>query len=118
MAESKTRVPTGEIRIAFSRLPHMRRADAEQNARSVVNLPFIGAEIGDRIVIIVVSNRVARVSADEPMTCGLASALLPVVKESGAVWVGSSGRVREISRKDSFAEIEALGTGALATVDL
>ena len=69
-------------------------------------------------MIIVVSNRVARVQADEPMTGGLASALLPMVKDSGAIWVGSSGRVRDASRKDSFAEIEALGAGALATVDL
>jgi len=69
-------------------------------------------------VIVVVSNRVARIQADEPMTGGLASALLPVVKNSGAVWVGSSGRVRDASGKDSFAEIEALGAGALATVDL
>jgi trehalose 6-phosphate synthase len=69
-------------------------------------------------VIVVVSNRVARIQADEPVTGGLASALLPVVKDSGAIWVGSSGRVRDVSGKDSFAEIEALGTGALATVDL
>src|SRR5258708_17803041 len=52
------------------------------------------------------------------MTGGLASALLPVVRNSGAIWVGSSGRVRDAAGKDSFAEIEALGTGALATVDL
>jgi trehalose 6-phosphate synthase len=69
-------------------------------------------------VIVVVSNRVARIQADEPITGGLASALLPVVKESGAIWVGSSGRVRDASAKDSFAEIEAFGTGALATLDL
>jgi trehalose 6-phosphate synthase len=69
-------------------------------------------------VIVVVSNRVARIEADEPITGGLASALLPVVKNSGAVWVGSSGRVRDASAKDSFAEIEAFGAGALATVDL
>ena len=69
-------------------------------------------------MIVVVSNRVARIKADEPITGGLASALLPVVKNSGAIWVGSSGRVRDASGKDSFAEIEALGSGALATVDL
>jgi trehalose 6-phosphate synthase len=68
-------------------------------------------------VIVVVSNRVARMEADEPITGGLASALLPVVKNSGAIWVGSSGRIRDAGR-DSFAEIEALGSGALATVDL
>ena len=52
------------------------------------------------------------------MTGGLAAALLPVVEKSGAVWVGSSGRVRDGSQKDSFAEIEALGAGALALLDL
>ena len=69
-------------------------------------------------MIVVVSNRVARIKVDEPVTGGLASALLPLVKNSGAIWVGSSGRVRDASEKDSFAEIEALGAGALATVDL
>src|SRR5260370_41884460 len=52
------------------------------------------------------------------MTGGLAAALLPVVENSGAIWVGSSGRVREGSQKEPFAEIEALGAGALAMVDL
>jgi trehalose 6-phosphate synthase len=56
--------------------------------------------------------------ADEPIAGGLASALLPVVRDSGAIWVGSSGRARAAPGKDSFAEIEALGAGALATVDL
>ena len=69
-------------------------------------------------MIIVVSNRVAKTQGDEPIAGGLASALLPVVKDSGAIWVGSSGRLRDAARKDSFAEIEALGAGALATVDL
>ena len=68
--------------------------------------------------LVVVSNRVARGKANEPMTGGLAAALLPVVENSGAIWVGSSGRVREGSHKEPFAEIEALGAGALATVDL
>jgi len=52
------------------------------------------------------------------MTGGLAAALLPVVEKSGAIWVGSSGRVRDGSQKEPFAEIEALGTGALAMLDL
>jgi trehalose 6-phosphate synthase len=68
--------------------------------------------------LIVVSNRVARGKANEPMTGGLAAALLPVVENSGAIWVGSSGRVREGSQKEPFAEIEALGAGALAMLDL
>src|SRR6266567_6773334 len=68
--------------------------------------------------LVVVSNRVARGKANEPMTGGLAAALLPVVENSGAIWVGSSGRVREGSQKEPFAEIEALGSGALALLDL
>ena len=68
--------------------------------------------------LVVVSNRVASSKANEPMTGGLAAALLPVVENSGAIWVGSSGRVRDGFQKEPFAEIEALGTGALAKLDL
>jgi trehalose 6-phosphate synthase len=68
--------------------------------------------------LVVVSNRVARTSLHEPMAGGLASALLPVVRENGAIWIGSSGRTREETHKGSFAEIEALGAGAVATVDM
>jgi trehalose 6-phosphate synthase len=52
------------------------------------------------------------------MTGGLAAALLPVVEKSGAIWAGSSGRVRDGAQKEPFAEIEALGAGALAMLDL
>jgi trehalose 6-phosphate synthase len=68
--------------------------------------------------LVVISNRVARGKANEPMTGGLAAALLPVVEKSGAIWVGSSGRVRDGAQKEPFAEIEALGAGALAMLDL
>ncbi len=68
--------------------------------------------------LVVVSNRVARGMANEPMTGGLAAALLPVVEKSGAIWVGSSGRVRDGTQKEPFAEVEALGAGALAMLDL
>ena len=68
--------------------------------------------------LVVVSNRVARGKANEPMTGGLAAALLPVVENSGAIWVGSSGRVRDGFQKEPFAEIEALGAGALAMLGL
>ncbi len=68
--------------------------------------------------LVVVSNRVARGKPHEPMTGGLAAALLPVVENSGAIWVGSSGRVRDGLQKEPFAEIEALGAGALAMLDL
>ncbi len=68
--------------------------------------------------LVVVSNRVSRGKPNEPMTGGLAAALLPVVEHSGAIWVGSSGRVRDGHQKEPFAEVEALGTGAIATLDL
>src|ERR1700724_3473934 len=73
---------------------------------------------GSPVNLVVVSNRVARGKANEPMTGGLAAALLPVVENSGAIWVGSSGRVRDGAQKEPFAEIEALGAGALAMLDL
>jgi trehalose 6-phosphate synthase len=68
--------------------------------------------------LVVVSNRVSRGKPNEPMTGGLAAALLPIVEKSGAIWVGSSGRVRDGNQKEPFAEVEALGTGALAMLDL
>src|SRR2546429_7417345 len=52
------------------------------------------------------------------MVGGLAAALLPVVEYSGAIVVCSSGRVRDGHQKEPFAEIEALGSGAIATLDL
>src|ERR1700731_3662837 len=81
----------------------------------VVNLKSGG---NDPVNLVVVSNRVARGSVNEPITGGLAAALLPVVEKSGAIWVGSSGRVRDGAQKEPFAEIEALGAGALAMLDL
>ncbi len=68
--------------------------------------------------LVVVSNRVARGKANEPMTGGLAAALLPVVEKSGAIWVGSSGRVRDGAQTEPIARIEPLGEGALALLDL
>ena len=68
--------------------------------------------------LVIVSNRVARATPNEPMTGGLAAALLPVVEKSGAIWVGSSGKVRAGNQTEPFAEIEPLGTGALALLDL
>src|ERR1700689_5943468 len=71
------------------------------------------------MTVIVVSNRVAQFLPDEPVAGGLAAALIPMVKESGAIWVGSSGQVADSTQtKNSFARIESLGTGALATVDM
>jgi len=68
--------------------------------------------------LVVVSNRVARGKANEPMTGGLAAALLPVVEKSGAIWVGSSGRVRDGAQTEPIAQLEQLGAGALALLDL
>src|SRR6201991_2945260 len=79
--------------------------NASTNRRGPVNL-------------VVVSNRVSRGKPNEPMTGGLAAALLPVVEKTGAIWVGSSGRVRDGNLKEPFAEVEALGAGALAMLDL
>jgi trehalose 6-phosphate synthase len=73
---------------------------------------------GNPVSLVVVSNRVTRGNANEPVTGGLAAALLPIVEKSGAIWVGSSGRVRDGTQKEPFAEVEALGTGALAMLDL
>jgi len=70
------------------------------------------------VTLVVVSNRVARAKPNEPMTGGLAAALLPVVEKSGAIWVGSSGRVRDGQQREPFAQIESLGRGALALLDL
>src|SRR5262249_44792382 len=66
--------------------------------------------------LVVVSNRVARAKTNEPMTGGLAAALLPIVEKTGAIWVGSSGRLCD--GQESSVEIESLGTGALALLDL
>src|SRR6201985_3795428 len=73
---------------------------------------------GNPVNLVVVSNRVARGKANEPMTGGLAAALLPVVENSDTSGFGSSGRVRDGSAKEPFAEVEALGAGALAMLDL
>src|ERR1700743_702601 len=73
---------------------------------------------GNRVSLVVVSNRITRGNANEPITGGLAAALLPIVEKSGAIWVGSSGRVRDGGQKEPFAEVEALGAGALAMLDL
>jgi len=55
------------------------------------------------VSVVVVSNRVARAKTDEPIAGGLASALIPMVKESGAIWVGSSGHAGDAAQtKDSF----------------
>ena len=68
--------------------------------------------------VIVVSNRVARIKPDDPIAGGLAAALLPMVRDSGAIWVGSSGQPGDVTQTREFAKIESLGAGAVATVDM
>src|SRR5580700_5758732 len=64
--------------------------------------------------VVVVSNRVARAKPDEPLAGGLAAALLPMVRDSGAIWVGSSGQETATTQThDSFAKIDALMGRAL-----
>jgi trehalose 6-phosphate synthase len=70
------------------------------------------------MTLIVVSNRVARPTVDEPIEGGLAAALLPAVQTCGAIWVGASQRSQETAGKESFATIESYGAGTIATVDL
>jgi trehalose 6-phosphate synthase len=70
------------------------------------------------VTLVVVSNRVARANANEPMTGGLAAALLPVVEKSGAVWIGSSGQLDPTSRGYSNIEVQQVGAGQLALLDL
>src|SRR5579872_4633976 len=76
------------------------------------------AEEGNPVNLVVVSNRVTRGNANEPVTGGLTAALLPVVEKSGAIWVGSSGRVRDGAQMEPIAQVEQLGAGALALLDL
>jgi trehalose 6-phosphate synthase len=68
--------------------------------------------------LIVVSNRVACPKGDEPVEGGLAAALVPAVKTSGAIWVGSSRQLTTSSEKEGFAQMESLGRGAVVTVGI
>lgn len=50
---------------------------------------------------------------------GLASALLPAVRQSGVVWFGSSGNLRKASPGvPPLVQVESYGRGTIATVDL
>jgi trehalose 6-phosphate synthase len=69
--------------------------------------------------VIVVSNRVARAKTDEPVSGGLAAALIPMVRDSGAIWIGTNDPAEDAAPgKDCSAEPEALGRGALARVSV
>ncbi len=67
--------------------------------------------------VIVVSNRVARAKTDEPVSGGLAAALIPMVRDSGAVWIGTNDPAEDAATgNECSAEPEPLGRGALARV--
>lgn len=66
--------------------------------------------------LVVVSNRITCARPDEPIEGGLAAALLPVVKASGAMWAGFAAQ-SECRRPEPGIEIEALGEGALVRIE-
>jgi len=68
--------------------------------------------------LIVVSNRVACPKGDEPIEGGLAAALVPAVKTSGAIWVGSSRKQTSSTEQEGFAQMEPLGRGAVVTIGI
>ncbi|MCP3380100.1 trehalose-6-phosphate synthase [Bradyrhizobium sp. CCGUVB4N] len=75
---------------------------------------------GRHMNLVLVSNRVADGKPNEPATGGLAAALLPVVEDSGAVWMGSSGDPSQNSGDPSQnkASVHELGNGALVKLEL
>jgi trehalose 6-phosphate synthase len=74
------------------------------------------------VTVIVVSNRIARAKTDEPISGGLAAALIPMVRDSGAIWVGTNDSAHKDSAHDTrqpcTAEPEQVGKGALARVNI
>ena len=68
--------------------------------------------------VILVSNRAVSSNANGPIEGGLASALLQAVKNSGAIWVGTRARAVDSIRTQPLAALEAVGSGAIAMVDL
>jgi len=70
------------------------------------------------VSVVVVSNRVAGAKAGEPISGGLAAALIPMVSRNGAIWLGFSDGVGGACRASvSLASIRALGTGTIVAVD-
>jgi trehalose-6-phosphate synthase len=65
-----------------------------KNVDTRVQLPSRGTVVS----VVVVSNRVAGPKADEPISGGLAAALIPMVSSGGATWVGYSGDVGNARR--------------------
>jgi len=67
--------------------------------------------------VILVSNRVADPHRGGPVSGGLASALVGAVKESGAIWVGGSGKLLAGAVGELPVAMTGLGRGKLALVD-
>ena len=71
---------------------------------------------GERVVL--VSNRVADPQRGGPVAGGLASALTGAVRESGAIWIGGSGKLLTGAAPGELpVTTAALGQGQLALVD-
>ncbi|MGY3621949.1 hypothetical protein ACVJGD_008145 [Bradyrhizobium sp. USDA 10063] len=62
--------------------------------------------------LVVVSNRVAGSDVNQPKTGGLEAALVPLVQQSGAIWVGPSRPLQ------ADPPVLALRKGKLVRVDL
>ncbi|MCM5689078.1 trehalose-6-phosphate synthase [Sinorhizobium meliloti] len=72
-------------------------------------------EAAQQLNLVVISNRVSAFDPLQPKTGGLAAALEPVVEHSGAVWMGSSGKLGDGSQTLGIAEH---GQGRVAKLDL
>ncbi len=68
------------------------------------------------MTVVVISNRVVSPKPNAPIEGGLAGALLPAVRDAGAIWVGASERLN--TGKEPLMEIEPLGEGAIARIDM
>ncbi|WP_407175547.1 trehalose-6-phosphate synthase [Bradyrhizobium sp. STM 3562] len=82
---------------------------------TVQELPDTAAQQPDTKFVII-SNRLPELSPDQPKTGGLAAALEPVVRRSGAVWMGSSGRLGDGDHQPAL--LKQLGQGQVASFDL
>lgn len=73
--------------------------------------------MGNGVSVVLVSNRVADPHRGGPVSGGLASALVGAVRESGAIWVGGSGKLLSGPVSQPPIGMAALGKGRLALVD-
>ncbi|MBB6414001.1 alpha,alpha-trehalose-phosphate synthase (UDP-forming) [Mesorhizobium sangaii] len=76
---------------------------------------LIEAALQPNIELLVISNRIATFDPLQPKTGGLAAALEPLVERSGAVWMGSSGKLGDGNEP---LDIGPHGEGKVAKLDL